>query len=532
MADTVNEARARKNYVAVQSFGSFSPPNNPKDPQWTAAREALVGMGANPHYWNYPAKRYAFFGGPPLTRRDVAQSNSSITADPTVPANQPGWLKGNARMRPDGYFTPTGSSPSDGPADSVYETVFNTSEPWPYTAEAGDPDAPAYERAMKYITSELIKAPSGDDFAQFPDDIRLAYLGAPDYNGWGKAQSNLANIHYPGLGAGSCNNSPNPNDQPGFTLTQFCKLKAALSDEFGWLVDAKSLTDNLKAAFIQSGGKQQGELRTIADPIKTAVDPPNSDVESALLYMLQSAADLADLAEVAGAPGVAAFAGLAADTYDLTTALANDNGTPIGDQIATEVDDLGGDIADNAQASIDSIRAAAISNYGRLQALAQLGRDNEKNTITNVADQLAIAGGRYFSSELVAALLKTPQGSYHSWEVLRYFTDGKKAPAPEDCHDDFEQLGSKDAPGGAWVPFLADPAVWSSIAFGDFGAFWSDYPPGAPPPSDIMETMFRSTSLSGYGVEKTTWFWTYAGEQVGQNGIPDRLNIYDSFDDC
>ena len=130
----------------MQSFGSFSPPQQPQGArQWTAAREALVAIGERQPAptGTTRAKRYAFFGGPPLTRRDVAQSNSSIVADPTVYASaKPARLAEGERAHAPGRLLHArrGARPSDGPADwGCYETVFNTSKPWPYTAEAGEP---------------------------------------------------------------------------------------------------------------------------------------------------------------------------------------------------------------------------------------------------------------------------------------------------------------------------------------------------------------------------------------------------------
>ena len=67
MAGFINAARERQNYVAVQSIGSVGP-NAATAGSWSNVTDALVGVGANPHFFNTQGK-YAFFGGPPLTRK-------------------------------------------------------------------------------------------------------------------------------------------------------------------------------------------------------------------------------------------------------------------------------------------------------------------------------------------------------------------------------------------------------------------------------------------------------------------------------
>ena len=247
---------------------------------------------------------------------------------------------------------------------------------------------------MKYITGELIKAPSGDDFAQLvPDDIRLAYLGAPDYGelGEGTAQTNLEGIHYPGDTTASC-----VKDQPvapttdqeeasgeAYTRLQFCRLKAELSSEFGWLVDTKSFIDLIDAAFTRAAGTEAGELHALGDSIKAAVDPPNTDIVSPVLFMLESIGELADVLEVVD-PAVGVFAGFAAASYDLGSGIASNEGVPVDQQISAKVDDLAAEVATNvsdAANSLDSVRAVAISDYGRLQALAKVYRESENLTV-------------------------------------------------------------------------------------------------------------------------------------------------------
>ena len=350
--------------------------------------DALIAMGANPHLLNTIAQRYAFFGGPPLTRGEVAQSNSSIVVDPTTspPAHQTGTLSGHARMRPDGFFAPASGATLAGSTDALYDIIFSPSQPWPYTAEAGDPDAPAYAAAMKYITSNL-----GQDFDQWVPDVRQAYLGAPNYPSWGTAQSTLANVQYPGDTTASC-----VKDQPvapttdqeeasgeAYTRLQFCRLKAELSSEFGWLVDTKSFIDLIDAAFTRAAGTEAGELHALGDSIKAAVDPPNTDIVSPVLFMLESIGELADVLEVVD-PAVGVFAGFAADSYDLGSGIASNEGVPVDQQISAKVDDLAAEVATNvsdAANSLDSVRAVAISDYGRLQALAKVYRESENLTV-------------------------------------------------------------------------------------------------------------------------------------------------------
>ena len=61
------------------------------------------------------------------------------------------------------------------------------------------------------------------------------------------------------------------------------------------------------------------------------------------------------------------------------------------------------------------------------------------------------------------------------------------------------------APADAWVPFRSAWNYWSSLVFIDQGVFSSDYPP-----QDTFDMMFKAPSQSGYGIEKTSWFWGLA----------------------
>jgi hypothetical protein len=117
-------------------------------------------------------------------------------------------------------------------------------------------------------------------------------------------------------------------------------------------------------------------VKTEGDKIRNAVAPPNDDLVTPILYLLGSIAEVGEeIAEGAAveAPPIALALNLLATSYDLGSSIASSAGTPVGEQIRTNVDDLATDVSTNvanAADALDSIRAVAISDYGRLRALS------------------------------------------------------------------------------------------------------------------------------------------------------------------
>lgn len=530
--DGIGNFTGRGNYVALQSIGRFAPEN----PGWdTEAREAnvaesLAAIGASPHHFNYRSARYAFFGGVQLGARGAAQSNTGVVADPVGPVYQRGTLSGDARMNPDGFFVLPAGAATDGPADSLYDVVFDTkAEPFPYTT---GPEAGAYDKALAYISGKLGDPAVYDywqDFsprggADFTGDIRGAYLGMPDYDRWDDALKALDTIQYPGLPTGPPCTTPSDvgGNGPGFTPTQFSCLKAQLKQEFVALVVSKGFTDDLERAVALAAGQDKEVLQTTYDTIKEAVDKPDGEIAAPILGLIRTLAEFADLAEIAFAPEVAVAASFAEDVIELTSAVSTESDKPIGQTLAEDVDGLGakleGDIARSA-ASLESVRATAMSDWGRLRALADAGRAAASKSKTEVTNQLASASGRYFTSALIEDL--ESEGRYRSFRVYTDGTGTGGGPDPVNCRYKY-----RGAPASSWVPFLYELDRWSSLAYAWPGGTYSDFAP-----DDIMDQMFESPRREariaglgkGYGIEKTSWFWQQADAAT---------SFFRQFDNC
>ncbi|MGE4428073.1 MAG: hypothetical protein AB7G37_16605 [Solirubrobacteraceae bacterium] len=528
--DRIGNRTGRGNYVALQSIGRFAPNNPGWDPAGRVAgvAESLEAIGANPHFLNYRSSSYAFFGGAHLGAKGAAQSNAGIVADSTGPKYQSGKLSGAARMNPDGFFAPPTGATTAAPVESLYDVVFDTETVrYPYTT---GPDAGEYANAMKYISGQLsdtsvnrfgadFKPPTGP---RFDTDIRGAYLGLPDYAQWDDAAAALADkVHYPGRSAGACAGPPDPSNDPGFTLTQFCVLKAQLGQELVALVRTKSFTDKLKAAVLQASNGEAGVLNTTYTTIKDAVDPPDGEIAAPILGLIRTLAEFADLAEITFAPEVAVGVSLAEDIVDLTSAVASASSKPIGETLGDKASELGADLQADVEASakgVDSIRMAAISDWGRLQALDGAARRVASQSIDEIDDQLENASGRYMASALMETL---KQGHYHAFRIKTDGTGKDGGPSPNDCRWRF-----RGAPDGAWVPMLYGLDQWSSLVFGWDGNTSTDYPP-----NEILTQMFESPHRGapiaklgrGYGIDKTTWMWQQADAVTA---------VYGQYDTC
>ena len=295
-------------------------------------------------------------------------------------------------MRPDGLFAPT--SGSLGSADSLYDVILRPSTPWPHTAEAHDPDAPAYAAAMAYITCQL----TNSTLSTYSPDVRTAYLAGPKIS-WSAALDELEKITYPGArwDCPSGTPAPLPTNQT-FTSDQFATLKDELENEFQWIADTYVFFDTIRDAFAFSGDKTGQSVQSIGEAISTAVEPPDTEILSSVLFLLESIAEVGEVFEVAD-EGVAAGIGLLASSYDLGTGIASSvSGTPVGQQITAKADAFATEVQANvasAEEALDGIRAVAISDYGRLQAIRQLNAATNP-TSTDLEKRLTAGASSYF----------------------------------------------------------------------------------------------------------------------------------------
>jgi hypothetical protein len=329
-------------------------------------------------------------------------------------------------------------------------------------------------------------------------------------------------VHYPDTNAGACRGTRTGGDEPGFTLDQFCDLKAALLDELSDLDATWDLKDKLVQALQVAASGDQGRLVTTFTTIKDTVDPPESEIASPLLGLMQTLAEFADLAEVALAPEAAVAAGFAQDVVELTSAVSNASDKPIGQALDDTVQQLGGDLNDAVYSGVGgllAVRAAAMSDRGRLKALADAARAAGAISQGEITDQLVNASGRYYTSALMEALEEG--GRYRAFRIFTDGTGSGGGPDPDDCRYKY-----RGAPEGAWTPILYELDRWSSLVFAWTGGLSSDYPP-----EEILRQMFESPNLGapipalgrGYGIDKSTWLWQQADAATTR---------YGQFDTC
>ena len=479
-------------YAAIQNVG-YVQTNQSSD--WKAVANAIAGLGGDPDTFYRVAGSYAFFGGPPLTRGEVLQSSSANIIDPTTtpPTIEPGTLSGRARIGHNGYYVPALPAGTDAPGDSLYDVIFTAPTPWPYTTGA-PADVAAYKKAMAYITDNL------DSLSDYAPDLRQAYLGTPDFK-YSDSRGDLRAIAYPGDNT-TCGQNPgtpvSPN--PGYTRTQFCNLVAELLREFEWLDNTQALVDRYKEALGISGGTQGLDLQTLGDNLKNAVKPPpDAEIVAPILDLLEAIAE-AGIVIFGGPEDVPIALALAAAMTDVGTVGATSaEGAPLGDTVSAKVDDLAADIGANianGSNALNGIRSVAISDYGRLKALSALWTSARGETVSDLATQLTIGAEGYFSTTLVPLV-------YDVWRL----PEGQNV---YDCqpggHIDPPWV---NAPTSSWVDFLEDYNVQGSTRLTRVRLLnQKDADAGNYPLASVTDPMFLPVSQSGYGLNKSEWFWS------------------------
>jgi hypothetical protein len=249
-----------------------------------------------------------------------------------------------------------------------------------------------------------------------------------------------------------------------------------------------------------SGGTQGLDLRTIGENLKNSIPPPpNLEVVAPILDLLEAVAE-AGIAVFGGPEGVPIALALAAAMTDIGTVGATDSdGKPLGDTVSAKVDDLAADIGaniTNGSSALDGVRAVAISDYGRLKALSALWTTVGGATVTDLSTQLTIGAQGYFSTTLVPLVYdvwRLPEGAN-----VFTCTPGGHIDPPFD-----------KAPASSWVDFLEDFKVQGGTRLSRVRLLnVKDAEAGNFPPATVTDPMFLPVSQNGFGLNKSTWFWS------------------------
>jgi hypothetical protein len=473
-------------FVAVQSIGHSAGS--------AAVASALAEFGANPHTFNTFDGSYAFIGGRLLERGEVADSSSAVVIDPTAdpPTRESGTLSGRMSMRADGFWVPTVADPSDRFKLPLYDIVFSSPEPWPYTTGGAFPqkercpapgdDVAAYDAALSYIAT-------GIGLPSYQSDLRTAYYKRSPKSTWSDQKTDLARLQF--------------ESGHGFSQAEFCNLKAELQDEFTWLDNVKGLFDTYEAAFNRSGAIQQFDLQKLGEGIRASV-APDDDAEigwsvGGFAGNLVSAGLVFAAVTPEGTAALAAWEALVA-VYELVRELVGQSGAPVGDQVTSKVGDLSQDVANrlfDTANGLDRLRQVIISDYGRLSALGPAANDPKWNIdLPTVATNLRTAAQAFFSWELMPV----------AYEV--YALVGSDD--PETCRDALYGHTWRGAPASAQMEWMGGYDLFGEkhqqarFLIGKHHLSIRYY---AYPPKEVADPIFTPVKQGGYGVQLPRFIW-------------------------
>jgi uncharacterized protein YecA (UPF0149 family) len=519
MAQFLQDQEGNQFDMVVQSIGTVKAPavGTKGWNEWTNVAVALSKYGANPDTFNRIDGRYAFFGGPQLTRSAVAQSSTAIVVDPDAAPDrtrQSGTLNGLARMQPDGAVAPVvadAASPFD---DQLYDVVFQKATPWPHTAP-GTPDAAQYAAALAYITQHL------PDMTDYGNNVREAYTN--QNIDWAAQSLALQNMEYPSKHHDLCPSKQGPKSSAalntaadsgkdnGFTYEQFCSVHDELVDEFRHVAATKKLFDNYTAVLQQATADNTAGLETIGRQIKDDVEAGDNDsiLSSSLSFVERLIGMIPEVGE-----GPAKILGLLSSAYEMGTAIAGANDKPVGDQIDTKVVELGADLSSKLSATEDAMYRlwqVVVTDPRRLDELGKLAPTKGwAFDPPSVKADIVTASGAYFSSELLPV-------AFFPWYLHPGVTNSQ--PTPDSCNTDVGHT-FRGAPKSAVIDFEGpvppsdanhDNGTWphtlvigrkalsiSRFAYADAGVTDKIF---GPPSRDVPKLG------PGYGLNGSQWVW-------------------------
>jgi hypothetical protein len=502
MAKFINDnSGPAKYHVAVQSIGRVLPPSVPHSPYerdpglvaWQDVTSALTRFGANPYTFNTVEGSYAFLGGPRLEKGEVADSSTTVAIDPTAPPKyEPGTLKGRARPRADGAFTPAQSSDSDPFTDSLYEITFEKTKtkPWRYTKADGERDWQDYADALAYISKKL------PQLNKWAPNLRLAYVGNDNLT-YSDSKTDLVRLPYPGDDRTCLQGKGRNQRQVEFTRAQFCNLSDQLQKEFDYLDATKTLFDAYQKALDRSGKQELVDLESLGQTIRLSVAPDNSEeIGLSVFEFLKALGGVA--AVFGGEEVVAAYEALSA-AYEFGMSLKADlSGAPVGDQINDKVTDVAHEVGSRLSGtanSLDRVRDVIISDWGRLEALGTVANGPGWSIdVPTTTSTLTTGANAFFSTELMPV-------AYRPWKL--YASTNFGTPTVDGCNIPGYGHSFRGATASSWLKWAGDRdvPVW---ALGKNTWTVSQY---AWPPQDLSDQIFLSTSQRGYGVHLHRFFW-------------------------
>ncbi|MGZ6669815.1 MAG: hypothetical protein ACXVH3_34645, partial [Solirubrobacteraceae bacterium] len=505
--------------VAVQSIGHVTAAPWDGDPDqykqdmitaWTTITDQIARDGANPNTFYTANGSYAYLGGPRLARSEGQDSSSAVVLDPTTspPISESGTLHGRVVVGADGMLKPVLTEAGGGGLDlQLYDKLFTAPRPWRCTPPSYGPQPPAADcaAALAYITANV-----GEFGPGWGNDLRQAYwknLGI-DY---GAAKSDLSNLRYPADNR-NCNEPKGPHvaPNPGYTRREFCGLVSELQGEFTWMANVNTLFNNYKDALSRSVAQQLIDLKSIGNTIEGDVAPDNAAETTWSVFGFLGNATSAALVFAAATPeGTAALAAWEAlvSIYEFIREMISQNqGQPVGDQVASKAQDLASDVASRLGATsdaLDRLHQVIASDYGRLSSIGSVASSPAWTVDVPAAkEKLLVAAHQFFYSQL----MPIPYGVHDLVGAYPHYDDN-----PDNCY----------VYGYGWT-FYKAPATAKMKWFGDFnvdgvgGGFPSQFVLGrhslsvryyAYPPQSLTDAMFLAPSQQGAGMQLSRYIW-------------------------
>lgn len=207
-------------------------------------------------------------------------------------------------------------------------------------------------------------------------DPRSAYwsgsLTEPDLNA---IAAEIGVAAYPNAGTSDpCTGTP-----VRFTEGQFSAAKAELLQELGWVGNVRSYLDKLASPFADGGLESWTQAQTIADQIYQAAKQP--DDKTSLRWAQFTSTMIKLIGAASFNPIAGGVAGIMANLLDLGVwvAGARKDGTPGGDDVRFQADELGAHLVDQAQqaqATYARLGDIIVSDYDKLKVVGADGGCN------------------------------------------------------------------------------------------------------------------------------------------------------------
>jgi hypothetical protein len=260
-----------------------------------------------------------------------------------------GQLDGVLQRDRDGLYTPGPANPSGIADNSLYQILYSPGWYQPDQAWPMEDDV----TGLEYVADQLgLCDPSG--YPCYPD-VRSAYSDTGiDFSSKGNKLATLSD-----------------NCDPSVCGDHFAELKAELVDEFDWVVNVRTLRDNLKAPYEASNPYFSVQAVT-NNVLETVPVPHNNSATMQWLKVFSGVMGVGQgIAKLAGSDPASAVFGVLSAAGNIATGLLTPSSGGQADSVTAAADDLADAIYQQQLAYIEWTGQAAkilVSTYQQLHA--------------------------------------------------------------------------------------------------------------------------------------------------------------------